>query len=670
MGAPPQLERGASFRCRTVVTDTKGATRHRPGSLRIALVALSLLAIQCSSCHQATMVPGPVEGFDRIDVLVIGDVVPDDSFFGYDPALRYLPITYPSFAESAWEPDQVDEWLNVGRARGSFRPADFVIELPYLKYGQPEIENRLRRSVEESVKYRGASILLPVPQTTLLAQFAPDETRIDIPPAAELITEEEVNEAGPRRLETQNRDVLGGNLNNQFSISFHEPLSQFEIASHYHDANLFLMEAPHRAAEVVATVEPTGTLSQNLAADTPWMVRLPLSAMPSGADLSATGSVWKCASPLTGVFFFPENGWIATQTLAGGNYVHVDNLKTGEDHRYAWDLVSHIILLSAGREPPDPVLAHQARELFSEYHTAYSTIYRALAFAEMVASKTQTYPVWVELARMGKHREMAANAYLAGGMEKSIWLMERVLKRGRIAQDRAQQELQTSLFTVHVVEWATVGFTLLISLSATLHIMNKPNPRPVGSTHFAPLDHGERRSTEHKAAERPTRPECRNTPHRRAITAIALVIVAAPIVVLLWEPVSEMASWTSISRDTKPYNLIDEEERVYEGRLATRTEPRVHIDIDAGSGAAWISQNGGVDDRYWPFELVIEGKPALPVTFEEENDLAQARLAKYIGRDVEIRGKIRTVTTTHGGYRYTVTGARELVPGAVREAKE
>jgi hypothetical protein len=616
------------------------------------------------------MVPGTVEGFDRIDVLVIGDVVPDDSFFGYDPALRYLPITYPSFAESAWEPDQVDEWLNIGRARGSFRPADFVIELPYLKYGQPDIENRLRRSVEDSVKYRGASILLPVPQTTLLAQFAPDETRIDIPPAAELITEEQVNIAGPRRLETQNHDPLGGNLNTHFSISFHEPMSRFEIASHYHDANLFLMEAPHPAADIVATVQPTGTLSQILAPDTPWMVRLSLSAMPSGAALSATGSVWKCASPLTGVFFFPENGWVATQTLTGGNYVHVDNLKTGEDHRYAWDLVSHIILLSAGREPPDPVMAHRARELFSEYHTAYSTIYRALAFAEMVASKTQTYPVWVELARMGKQREMAAQAYLAGGMEKSIWLMERVLKRGRAAQERAQQELRTSLFTVHVVEWATVGFTLLISLSATLHIMSKPKPRPVGSTHFAPLRHGERRITEHRAAKRPTRPDGRNIPHGRAIMVIALVIVAAPLVVLLWGPVTEMASWTSISRDTKAYNLIDEEERVYEGRLATRAEPRVHIEVDTESGAAWISRNSGVDERYWPFQLVIEGKPTLPVIFEEEDDLAQTRLARYIGRVVEIRGKIRTVTTTHRGYRYAVTGARELVPGAVREANE
>lgn len=151
---------------------------------------------------------------------------------------------------------------------------------------------------------------------------------------------------------------------------------------------------------------------------------------------------------------------------------------------------------------------------------------------------------------------------------------------------------------------------------------------------------------------------------------IALVIVATPLVVLLWGPVTEMASWTSISRDTKAYNLIDEEERVYEGRLATRAEPRVHIEVDTESGAAWISRNSGVDERYWPFQLVIEGKPTLPVIFEEEDDLAQTRLARYIGRVVEIRGKIRTVTTTHRGYRYAVTGARELVPGAVREAKE
>lgn len=130
-----------------------------------AAAALTIIMISCPGVRADSGRNNPVE------VLVIGDTIPDESFFRYDPSFRYRRIQWPSWVQ-AWNAEEVSRWLNTQIAARSLVPADFIIELPYLSLGHPTIESLIRHSIEISLRMRSASLLLPVPQTILTASFA------------------------------------------------------------------------------------------------------------------------------------------------------------------------------------------------------------------------------------------------------------------------------------------------------------------------------------------------------------------------------------------------------------------------------------------------------------------------------------------------------------------
>jgi hypothetical protein len=190
------------------------------------------------------------------------------------------------------------------------------------------------------------------------------------------------------------------------------------------------------------------------------------------------------ASPLTGVFFFPRGGFVATDVKLGANYVEVTNLKTDEEHEYAWDMVSHIILDSVGREIPDLLMAHSARTKFAQYYGYYTEAYRALEFADTASSSSQTYPVWVSLSQIVVDRREATKDYRSGDVEASNQLMEDILLRIRSAKLRAERVLRLSLFMIYVAEYGVVCATFLIALSITLHFVRRPRVKLVGITKY------------------------------------------------------------------------------------------------------------------------------------------------------------------------------------------
>ena len=91
------------------------------------------------------------------------------------------------------------------------------------------------------------------------------------------------------------------------------------------------MEDPHPLSNVVALFEPRDALNKKIG-DSPWLLRLELSDTPAGNRLGARGYVWKCASPLTGMFFFPHGGYVATNLVPGSSYVLVNSMKIDEEH--------------------------------------------------------------------------------------------------------------------------------------------------------------------------------------------------------------------------------------------------------------------------------------------------------------------------------------------------
>jgi hypothetical protein len=175
---------------------------------------------------------------------------------------------------------------------------------------------------------------------------------------------------------------------------------------------------------------------------------------------------------------------VATSVIPGAGYVHVDNQKTGEEHPYAWDIVSHIIHTSTGRSIPDLLPAHSAREMFAQYHYSYIETYQALVFADMVSSQSQTYPIWIDLAEHDEERRNAATTYIEGNVEESIRVMVDILDRVRKAREKAELVLSTSLFFIYITEYSLVGGTILISLYATLSLIHYHRIRQVGATRY------------------------------------------------------------------------------------------------------------------------------------------------------------------------------------------
>ena len=442
----------------------------------------------------AVLVPASAEstsGGETIEVMIIGDTIPDPSFYSYDPSISYRIVPYPSWAE-IWDREDTARWLEMQEAARALVPADFIVELPYGRFGNQAINSRIRSTCEASIQSRGASVLLPVPATPLLAHLAPDETRVDLGQLSYAT-----------RIGQQNRDVLGGNLNTQFSVKASSPpLTDLSgLIDSYHDANLFVMK-PDPMARTVAVIHPWGGLLDRMGPGKPWLLRMNLSYTPRGARLGATGYVWKCASPLTGVFFFPQGGLVASRVVPGAGYVHVATLKLGEHHEYAWDIISHIILYSRGREIPEVVVAHRVRTKFAQYYRDYSEAYRALDFAEAYCSTGKTYRIWLELAEVGSRRRQAAVLYRSGRIEDSDKVMQDALRAIRSAKREAERALRQSLFATRMAMYGLTLGTLLVSVYITLSLVCRPRMKAVSTTGYLAVDRVYRRHVSRKRRSR------------------------------------------------------------------------------------------------------------------------------------------------------------------------
>jgi hypothetical protein len=609
-----------------------------------------------------SFIPGSrcVEETRPVEILVIGDRVPDDSIFWYDPSLRYRLISYPGWAQ-IWTEEEIDRWEKTQKSARNLVSSEFIIELPYHRYGHESIDAAIRDVVEISVQYRDASILLPVPQTTILAQYAPDETQLDPDTEGRL----------PLFLSKQNSDVLGGRLNRDFSIKLEtDPLAEFaSLISDYHDANLFMMEEPNSLSSIVAFLETEGALREEIGQGKPWLLRLSLSDTAAGSPVNAGGYVWKCASPLTGVFFFPEGGYVATSVKSGGGYVSVSNLKIGEEHEYAWDILSHIILFSAGREIPGLMSTHPARTMFARYHKGYSDSYRALEVADMVSSSSQTYPIWVDLARITKQREEAAETYRKGDVEGSESIMEGLLPRLEDAKIMAERALSLSLVLIHATEYSVVAATFLTAFSVTLQFVSKPRTREIPTTR--------RRELERMPGAKPlgSSPAGMGTRQRGLLLLIVLVIVSLPGLALFWDQISGLILWQAVFAGERWYETIEGEPAVYTGRLVIRQWSERTVLIDPSAGVAWVQRDWSenrpgltVTHRFWPYELEREGAAPMPVYLTEGDEKLQL-LRRYVGFVVDIRGKTRTPWVSTGDGEYPIQDIFELVPGAIRETE-
>ena len=225
-----------------------------------------------------SLFPARADG-DVVEVVVIGNAVPDYSFFFYDPSLRYRLMEYPSWAET-WTREEAMRWANVQRASGNLYPADFIIELPYNSYGSRVLDSTIRSLCEGSIKSRNAGLFLASPQTSLLADLAPDQTRVDVEPGTH-----------PTWLVKQNWDILRGKIYTEYSLTNPiYPLSPFDgIFTEYHDANLFIMEEVHPLAEVMVQIQTKGSMTSILGETRPWMLRVNMSDLPAGDNLNAVG---------------------------------------------------------------------------------------------------------------------------------------------------------------------------------------------------------------------------------------------------------------------------------------------------------------------------------------------------------------------------------------------
>ena len=467
----------------------------------------------------------------------------------------------------------------------------------------------------------------------------------------------------------QNWDILRGKISTEYSLTNPVyPLSPFDgIFTEYHDANLFIMEEVHPLAEVMAQIKTKGSMTSILGETRPWMLRVNMSDLPAGDNLNAVGYAWKCASPLTGVFFFPKGGLVSTQIVTAAGYVSVDNLKTGEDHEYAWDIVSHVILCSTGRGIPPLEPAHKARKTFAQYYQDYSDAYRSLEFADLVSSQSQTYPVWLDLSYITRDKAQAAREYREGHVESSGEMMQGIILRIESVRIRAEKALRISLFTTHLVQYSAIGSTLLISLLVTMYFVYNPRTKTVGTT----------RAYREDLPGGVIRPVHVRPRFKMIMGAVLVIILTAPVVAILWDQVTEYLSWGPVYSEKTWYQHIGIKPEIYAGRLVPREFETNRIIVDRSKGIAWIPDKGEgpppgtiTSHVYWPYELVRRGQDPLPIHIDEFDQRTRSFFEQYVGLEVEIKGKIIRSEIFGENTLIYIQGARELVPGSIRVKPE
>lgn len=471
----------------------------------LILVLLLLLVLVSPTCAGKA---------SPIGVMILGDKIPDQAFLHYDPALQYTVIPFPSFAALPGE-DEAESMarsvrMHLPRSReGKYWEVfdqrwQFVIVLPYLTefgmmqdspYDSPfrQAWLHLTKYVSNSVIRGSVSVLnWPDPVSPVGMMFpysgAMERSCPDCPPGY-----------------LEQFDLLRGKPSKSFRLNV-ENSSIFEEfkgtgIEEYHDASLALIGRPVSAAQIPISVDLWGgartVLEEVVKRDPlvlregkiPWLVYSKISKIHGensemGEILADAGGIgWVCASPLNGPFFFPRGGYVASSP----NYnprspPTMSRVSIGEDHPYAWDIVSTMVYYSCGRDLPELLQAHGIRMSFTEYWRRRTDILHVLDWVERWREGPVVGLLWRDLAQVEGKKARATALYIHGEYKKSGETIRHALEGIAKAEEDAQISLVAALSWIYLIEGCLVGAVALIAGSTTFYFMGAKRVKVVGET--------------------------------------------------------------------------------------------------------------------------------------------------------------------------------------------
>ena len=456
----------------------------------------------------------PVVCREPIGIFVLGDMIPDQAFLHYDPALAYSVVPYPSFSLAMFE-DQAEAMARhirmylprgeEGKMSEIFAARwQFVIDLPYLasyylrNSAYEEAMLHLFRYVGSAVVKCQVSVLTsPTWPSSMMAFALPYRGRL-IQACPECPVANDVP-----------LDLLGGSPSTDFTLKVTSStiFQQFKGTGieHYHDATLVLLAHPLSAASIPITIDLSGgaktrlqsAISQDPGAlrdgQVPWLLYCNVSKtqeyQPAAQEIysHAGGTAWTCASPLNGPFFFPKGGYVASSPAYNPrDPPTISQISLSEEHPYAWDIVSTMIYYSCGRDIPDLLEVHETRTKFAQYWTRYVDILHILDWVEKWRETPVINVVWRDLEQVEKKKADATSLYIDGQYDQSDQTIQQALDGIAEAERHAQMSLTEALAWVYIIEGCAVSSTALIAGSITLYFVGARRTTQVGETRLRP----------------------------------------------------------------------------------------------------------------------------------------------------------------------------------------
>lgn len=463
----------------------------------------------------------PVLSQEPIGVFVTGDMIPDQAFLHYDPALRYTTIPFPTVTLTFFE-DQAEAMARhirmyiprltgtEGRFWETFEEKyQFVINLPYLQsyYLQDspyyEARNRLMMYMSGAV-LNGQISELTAPS---LAQSSGLDTAL--PFRGRLVQTCPGCPLGEDPIHDVPFDLLGGRPSKSFTLNIENETIFEEFGGtgieNYHDATLILLAHPLTATKIPITINITGALKARLNTALsndpgalrdgiiPWLMYCNISKTAEFRKnveevfKHAGGLTWTCASPLNGPFFFPRGGYIAsTPAFDPRHPPSISKVSISEEHPYAWDIISTIIYYSCSRDIPDLLMVHETRTRFAEYWTRYIDILHVLDWVEKWRQGPVVQVVWRDLEQVEKKKTQATLLYIEENYAESDRQIQQALDIVAQAEKHAKMSLTEALSWVYFIESCTVTSTALIAGSITLYFVSAKRTTKVGETRLRP----------------------------------------------------------------------------------------------------------------------------------------------------------------------------------------
>jgi len=443
---------------------------------------------------------------------MVGDMIPDQAFLHYDPALAYTVIPYPSYTLALFE-DQaaamsrhVRMYLPRGE-EGKFWEVfaekwQFVINLPYLaRY--PLQGSAYEEAVQHLLRYAGGAVV-NCRVSVLTSPTWPSSGEIARPYRGRLMGQ------GDTPAYDVPFDLLGGSPSKDFTLKIANStiFQQFKGTGveDYHDATLVLLAHPLSAAKIPITVDLSGGVKTRLESaisrdpgalrggQVPWLLYCNVSktqefygSVMEQVYSNAGGIAWTCASPLNGPFFFPRGGYVASSpAYVPRDPPTISQISIGEEHPYAWDIVSTMVYYSCGRDIPDLLAVHEIRAKFGEYWTRYVDILHVLDWVEKWRQRPVVNVVWRDLEQVEKKKAEAASLYIGERYDQSGQLIQQALDTIAEAEKDAQMSLTEALAWVYIIEGCAVSSTALIAGSITLYFVGGRRTTRVGETRLRP----------------------------------------------------------------------------------------------------------------------------------------------------------------------------------------